>query len=521
MMKKQSGVTLIALVVTIVVLIILATISINAVFSENGIIKRAEQARDASANAVVKEEEDLDEILQQFNNAMADPPEPDPPAEYVDNSLPTAPKLDETVTNGKAAMTPVKWNGTNWIKVTDITEEWYNYENKEWANVVLGDATFNADGTLDESKAYTQLVWIPRFAYKIETQYHTGGSGAGNIDVVFIDANNQNKNKTTTYGTTYTGGTAGGASNEYVVHPAFDYGGTKLTGFWMGKFESSHTGCTTDKTTGTSNTNTTDLTMMVKAGVTSWRSIRITNMFDVCLNMNKAGNVYGLNTSDSVVDPHMTKNTEWGAVAYLSKSKYGKQTEEVFINNSSDYITGNAGGTANASSASGVTNAYNTTNGQKASTTGNVYGVYDMSGGAWEYTAAYVENSYITDTTKDQYTYGKSVVDGAAKYKDVYSIGTDGDSYTGNYAAASGKYGDAVYETSSTGDGTDSWYSDCSYFPDTDYPFFIRGGNYNDKSDAGVFYFNNDNGNDNNDIGFRVVVPVLRYFKNLILKILT
>ena len=35
-----------------------------------------------------------------------------------------------------------------------------------------------------------------------------------------------------------------------------------------------------------------------------------------------------------------------------------------------------------------MTNAYNTTGGVKASTTGNITGVYDMSGGAWEYTAA-------------------------------------------------------------------------------------------------------------------------------------
>ncbi len=39
----------------------------------------------------------------------------------------------------------------------------------------------------------------------------------------------------------------------------------------------------------------------------------------------------------------MMKNDEWGAVAYLSKSKYGKQNEEVWINNSSSYITGSAG----------------------------------------------------------------------------------------------------------------------------------------------------------------------------------
>ena len=75
----------------------------------------------------------------------------------------------------------------------------------------------------------------------------------------------------------------------------------------------------------------------------------------------------------------MMKNDEWGAVAYLSKSKYGKQNEEVDINSDSSYYTGGGSG-----------NAYVTNVGQ--STTGTVHGVYDMSGGAWEYVAAYVNN---------------------------------------------------------------------------------------------------------------------------------
>ena len=72
------------------------------------------------------------------------------------------------------------------------------------------------------------------------------------------------------------------------------------------------------------------------------------------------------------------KNDEWGAAAYLSRSKYGKN-DEVTINSNSLYYTGGGSG-----------NAY--VNNVAQGTTGNVYGVYDMSGGAWEYVAAYVNN---------------------------------------------------------------------------------------------------------------------------------
>ena len=50
-----------------------------------------------------------------------------------------------------------------------------------------------------------------------------------------------------------------------------------------------------------------------------------------------------------------------------------------------------------------------------------------------------------------------------------------------------------------------------SNFPNTNNPFFIRGGNYNNDTNAGVFYFNNNTGNNNSNNSFRVVVPVLRY----------
>ena len=186
----------------------------------------------------------------------------------------------------------------------------------------------------------------------------------------------------------------------------------------------------------------------------------------------------------------MMKNDEWGAVAYLSRSKYGKN-DEVTINGSSSYYTGG-----------GTENAYATTN-TAQSTTGNVWGVYDMSGGAWENVAAYVDNGNGNLTS-----YGKSLVNGDSKTKNVYSQ-TGTDSNTNNYNTNKGVYGDAVYETSTSGSGTTSWYSDYSYFPSTDWPFFVRGGGYNDGSGAGVFYFTWYNGSGNSNYSFHPVLVAL------------
>ena len=202
--------------------------------------------------------------------------------------------------------------------------------------------------------------------------------------------------------------------------------------------------------------------------------------------MNKQGNPYGLSSNDNKVDPHMMKNSEWGTVAYLSQNAtYGKG-REVWINNSSDFITGSVGNSVSASENEGTTNDYKSTQGQEASTTGNVTGVYDMSGGSWEYVAAYVNNSYADD-------YATSLVSVDEKYKDVYSTGSN-DSREDNYSVSTpgnGHYGDAVWETSYSANGSDenSWYGDYSYFPDTDWPLFHRGGGNKAGTRAGVFFF--------------------------------
>ena len=56
MLKKQKGITLIALVVTIVVLLILAGVTISLLLDENGIITKSKDARNANRAGAIKEE---------------------------------------------------------------------------------------------------------------------------------------------------------------------------------------------------------------------------------------------------------------------------------------------------------------------------------------------------------------------------------------------------------------------------------------------------------------------------------
>ena len=480
--RKTSGITLIALVVTIVVLLILAGITISLVFSENGIIAKAKEAAEKTNQAAINEQEQMNEVAGYLDNMLNEiggsgeeptPPKPTLPSDgsYSEEKGVNTPNLGE-------GMTAIKWNGNSWEETKGNDVDWYDYSTKKWANAKTSDGSM--------------WVWIPRYAYSITSGYHQSGAqinpttpaeGAGNIEVEFMKGLT---NETSTGRTSFQNSSGQGNWN---IHPAFNYGQT-VSGIWVAKFEASPEGATTN--TSNSEYNGTGKKLQVKPGVSSWRYITIGNMYTVCKNYN------------STLNSHMMKNDEWGAVAYLSKSKYGKQNEEVWINNSSSYITGSAGNSASAGSNTGTTNDYTSTQGVKASTTGTVYGVYDMSGGAWEYVAGYVNNGskYLTK-------YGSSLVNGDAKKKNVYSKASS-DNNTNNYNANSGKYGDAVYETSANGNSSNgSWYGDYSYFPYSSGPFFIRGGYYGNGTSAGVFYFDNNDGYSRSDTSFRPVLVAL------------
>ena len=365
---------------------------------------------------------------------------------YNENKGVNTPKLG-------SGMTAIKWNGSTWVETTGSDPEWYDYSAKKWANAKTSDGSM--------------WVWIPRYAYSITSGYHS--SSTGTIEVEFMKGLT---NETSTGRTSFNN--ASGAGN-WNIHPAFNYGQT-VSGLWVAKFEASSVQGNSNSSSGD---NVTTKTLQVKPGVASWRYIYIGTAYTNCLNYNKT------------LNSHMMKNDEWGAVAYLSKSKYGKQTEEVTINSNSSYYTGGGSG-----------NTY--VNNGAQSTTGNVYGVYDMSGGAWEYVAGYVNNGNGNLTS-----YGSSLVNGDAKTKNVYTKAST-DNNTNNYNQNASKYGDAVYETSANGNTSNgSWYGDCSNFPSSSYPFFFRGGYYSSGSVAGVFAFDSSSGSYDSFISFRPVLVAL------------
>ena len=70
MVKNKKGITLVALVVTMVVLLILAGVSINLVLGDNGIVKNAQEAKTKSAEASQNDLTSMDELAKELEDAI-------------------------------------------------------------------------------------------------------------------------------------------------------------------------------------------------------------------------------------------------------------------------------------------------------------------------------------------------------------------------------------------------------------------------------------------------------------------
>ncbi|MDD4733850.1 MAG: prepilin-type N-terminal cleavage/methylation domain-containing protein [Bacilli bacterium] len=387
-------------------------------------------------------------------------------------------------------MIPVRIKDDGTVIYADLKDGWYDYSNKEWANaVMLSSGTYNVGDIIPESAIRSYFVWIPRYKYKIfDTGNYTGiisskptKSIAEQIEIVF-----ENKDATASTGST---------EGSWLTHPAFTSFNTN--GIWVGKFETGYLGATT--TAGAQVNSSDSSKIIVKPNVFSWRNNTVYNMFVAAYNYDRSN------------DSHMMKNTEWGAVAYLSHSKYGIN-KEININNNSSFKTGYSATEGsdqttypgNYGTGATITLGYKTETGYLASTTGNITGIYDMSGGAWEYMASHksgqLGTSGFTTTTIANYN---------SKYFDVYSTSSSTTTY--NYRIlgdATGEMG--PFYNYADGDGTNryhnNWYADYSYFVDSSYPWFERGGNNYNGVLAGQFYFLRNTGGVSSSLGSRLVL---------------
>ena len=361
----------------------------------------------------------------------------------------------------KDGLIPVKLSDDGTVTYADTSKVWYNYCDKVWANAVIlnSGASYKVGDTIKESDIQSYFVWIPKYKYKL---WNTGTASKNihEIDIVF-DTTDTTDISGVSCKTPMTSGSSGNCKNgEYMTHPAFISMG--VNGFWAGKFETGYKGATSATAAQVNSSDSSKI--IIKPNSYSWRNSTVMNMFTASYNYKRAMN------------SHMMKNIEWGAVAYLKQSIYGLGITDITNNassthSSSSYYTGGGSGTS-----------YKTNTGQ--STTGNITGVYDMTGGAFEYVMG---------------NYNKRAGSSALTVSTVPNEHID--IYSGTSEAAS-HLGDATGETA-------GWYGDFAGFVNSSNPWFRRGGYYN-ATFPGVFLFDKSTGEDRYDNAFRTVLSITK-----------
>lgn len=235
---------------------------------------------------------------------------------------------------------------------------------------------------IDNKDISSFYVWIPRYKYRLwnitgKDNFDSYNAKNNGIDIVF-------ENITSKTGNIYcqnnkcfsdinkTIEITENDNDKYYNHPAFSNLSEEIKGLWVSKYELSLGN---------------DSTLEIKPGNSSWRNNYLSNYYEKIKKI------------DEDKDYHVIKNTEWAGVAYLAYSKYG-----VCQNNKCETIESN----------STYKSGYN----EKDSTTKNIYGVFDMAGGAIEYTMGNISKNGSLNLDN---SYFKNVPIGTDDY-DLYSI---------------------------------------------------------------------------------------------------
>ena len=438
-------------------------------------------------------------------------------------------RYKESILNGTdpvlaSNLVPVVISDSGVVTKASTASSWYNYENKVWANsVILKDESvvYKNGEIIPESNIESYFVWIPKYSYQLFDlgNYSSLTSISNKTQEIKIKFGISNTSDSVTGECTTpfenNQGIAGSSGNckvgDYMTHPAFLAFDT--LGLWVGKFETGYDGAST---TAAAQVNSVDTSkIIIKPNVYSWRNITVGNMFK---------NSYDYKRD---LDSHMMKNTEWGSVAYLQHSIYGSQAS-VRINNNSAFITGYAGtnepmlgynGTSidgnrheSTSLSQDGTYTVNYLNQKSvvASTTDNYSGIYDMSGGAWEYSIGYtIKSTSSGDLSGITSLYSDFFSDNSyLQYWDRYTSTIYTNYNNRIFGDATGEMGPFGSEEDADGStrNKSSWYKNYTRFTNSSNPWFAHGGNWDGGTGSGILAFSDTSGGAYANSSYRIVL---------------
>ena len=241
---KENGITLIALVITIIILIILATVTLNVVLGERGLIQRAQEGKELTEQAQKEEQDELKGAEEFINGVLAEIGATNPP-------------------DGKSEVEDAKESGETFGDTTTITDDLDNPVTVPGGfNIAEDSGTKVEEGIVIEDSNNNQFVWIPVGEYNVSTTisstgkltnelsrrtFTDSGSTIVNGDDAIAGPNAETENEYY-----YGEGNTNSVAKEQI--DAFKTSSTTNKGFYIGRYEA---GTETERTEETDTLTTT------------------------------------------------------------------------------------------------------------------------------------------------------------------------------------------------------------------------------------------------------------------------
>ena len=287
--RKNKGITLVALVITIIILIILATVAINFAFGNNGLITQAERARDMAANSTVQEQTAMNSMVDELANVMGD----------------NGGSGDNTTEDG-----------------VPIPDGFYYVGGSKEEGVVISDNPADENRGTDHEVAQTldgnQFVWIPVEDDSAFQRY----SG-------YVNGSNQNSDLTTRYTEPY----AHGYANEQSEYDAMKASVLANDGFYVGRYEAGTTNSARSSSSGITDS------VVIKQGKYVYNYVGWSNSDDMT---NELGGAVELSKNFDTVNGYTSVTStliygvQWDAIMNFIDPAYatGSCTENSFVRDS-------------------------------------------------------------------------------------------------------------------------------------------------------------------------------------------
>ena len=344
-MKNNKGITLVALVVTIVVLLILAGVSINLVLGNNGIIAKAKEAETKSAEASQNDLKGMNGLVSEMEGALAG-----------------------NGSTGSGSGNGNTGSGNNFVtKNTEVTYP----DGKVWIpegfKVADDSASTVQGGVVIEDKDRNQFVWVPvatladykRTAYSTNVATEETDTATNSIKINYSSSKN----------------------SEYFTEALPEDEKTSVErykGFYIGRYEAGDKENTEAKTLRSSNDVT--KTVTIKANQAPYNNVTKTQAISLAEGF---ATKQGYKAKTKLVSSYAWDTT----IAFLQKvnSDYGSSSEEGNYNDTTFSYTDITGASKTKAEGSRVL----VPTGQ----TTPVCNIYDMGGNVWEWTTESSSNT--------------------------------------------------------------------------------------------------------------------------------